>query len=192
MAYTLLMRHLILMRHAKTEGRNPDGDHARRLMPRGREDSALIVNYLKDNTIAPDYVLSSDATRTRGTVECMRPALAKDCQISFHEHLYLAEPEEILQAVWAVPATFQTLLVTGHNPGMHMLAFSLTDRNRRHLRSDLAGNFPTAAAAIFSFAAGGWSDIVPGGGTLEHFVTAKSLRSGDEDEPGPAARPEWR
>ncbi|MDP4594285.1 MAG: histidine phosphatase family protein [Beijerinckiaceae bacterium] len=184
------MRHLILMRHAKTENRNLGGDHARQLVPRGREDCALLVKYLQANQIIPDHVVSSDATRTRETVAQMQPALVPGCGITFLEQLYLAEPEEILQEIHSAPTSSQTLLVTGHNPGIHMLAFSLMDRKQRQLRSDLAGNFPTSAAAVFAFAADNWTGIEPGGGTLNHFITAKSLRPAsdavlDDDD-------EWR
>ena len=184
------MRHLILMRHAKTENRNPGGDHARQLVPRGRADCALLVQFLQASSIAADQVLSSDAVRTRETVAQMQPALAPGCGINFLEQLYLAEPEEILQEIHNTPASSQTLLVTGHNPGIHMLAFSLMDRKQRQLRSDLAGNFPTAAIAVFTFATDAWTGIEPGSGMLEHFVTAKSLQSGVA--PGSSARPEWR
>ena len=33
------MRRLVLMRHAKTEANNPEGDKARHLMPRGVQDA---------------------------------------------------------------------------------------------------------------------------------------------------------
>jgi len=179
------MRNLILMRHAKTEARTPGGDHARQLAPRGWSDCALIGQYLQSKALAPDRVLSSDATRTRETVEAIRPLLPPGCQTDFSNDLYLAEPEEILQEIRTVPSDTRTLLVVGHNPGMHMLAFSLGSRAKRSQRSYIAGHFPTAATAVFSCATNDWAAFAPGEGRLEHFVTAKSLRpaaTGDDDD----------
>lgn len=170
------MRHLILMRHAKTEGRNPGGDHARQLVARGVEDCALIVRFLHDQSVAPAYALVSDAARTRETMAAMQPAMSAAAGTAYLEELYLAEAEQILHEICSVPDTHETLLVIGHNPGMHELAFLLAGHGDRRLRRELTGSFPTAATAILSFDVAHWNDVQPRGGTLQYFVTAKSLR----------------
>ncbi|MCC2097683.1 MAG: histidine phosphatase family protein [Hyphomicrobiales bacterium] len=170
------MKRLILLRHAKTEASNMGGDHARALVERGRSDSALIASFLQSHELHPDHVLCSDATRTRQTLACLQSALEQDTSVVFSARLYLAEPEALMHEIWAAPGEAQTLLLIGHNPGLHELAYGLTGHAARQLRSQLLGNFPTAAMAVLTFDSQDWSEIAAGGGTLEHFVTAKSLR----------------
>lgn len=166
------------MRHAKTERSNPDGDHARVLMERGHSDSDLIAGWLAENGIRPDLALVSDAARTRQTMAKLKPALAEGADVRFSGSLYLAPPEAILHEIWATPANAETLLVVGHNPGIHELAFELAGSGERRLRSTLAGGFPTAALAVLDFDAPDWTGVAPGGGELKFCVTAKSLREG--------------
>ena len=60
------MRHLMLLRHAKTERDSPTGnDRDRRLNARGREDAPTLGRYLAAHRIVPQCVLVSPATRAR-------------------------------------------------------------------------------------------------------------------------------
>ena len=185
--YGPAMKRLILLRHAKTEATNRGGDHARELVQRGRDDAALICAFLQSHELLPDHVLCSDAARTRQTLASVQPALASNAEVAFSSRLYLAEAETLIHEIWSVPDSIQTLLLIGHNPGLHELAYGMTGQAPRQLRSALMGNFPTAAMAVLAFDVPAWSAIAAGGGTLERFVTAKSLRppapgGGDDDE----------
>ena len=173
------MRRLILMRHAKTERSNASGDHARRLVERGRTDARLIADYLQTLGLQAAAALVSDAARTRETASLMQPALADGAQVIFREKLYRAEAEDILHEIWAMPASLEPLLVVGHNPGMHELAHILTGHGVRRLRSELVGKFPTGATVVIEFQGNSWTDAMPGTGTITHFVMPKSLRGAD-------------
>lgn len=170
------MRQLILMRHAKTERSNPGGDHARLLTDRGQADARLIAGWLRDKGLAPAMVLVSDAARTRQTVAGLASALAPGAETVFSNKLYLAAPETILHEIWSAPDSAATLLVIGHNPGMHELAFTLAQKGPRNMRDLIAGYFPTGATAVFAFETGGWADVMPGRGAMTGFVAPKALR----------------
>jgi phosphohistidine phosphatase len=61
--------------------------------------------------------------------------------------LYLASPQEIMKQIYALHASWSSVLVVGHNPGLAMLA------------SMLAGGeveMPTAATVVFRAAAADW------------------------------------
>lgn len=166
------------MRHAKTERNNATGDHARVLAPRGHTDAGLVAQYLRDKGLAPTAALVSDATRTRETIAAMLPVFGAACETIVSQELYLAAPETILHTIWSAPDGPRTLLVVGHNPGIHALVFSLAQESPRKWRDAISHTFPTAAAAIFSFDTASWADVRPGTGTMTGFITAKSLRTG--------------
>jgi phosphohistidine phosphatase len=71
-----------------------------------------------------------------------------------------------------VDARVATLLVVGHNPGFHELAYDLATAAAR----DRIGKFPTAALARFELA-GGWADAGPGALRFVELVAPKALDS---------------
>jgi len=145
------MKRLILMRHGKTERSNPGGDFERRLTERGREDAALMGRLLADEGLGPDLALVSTARRTMETWAEAACAFPTARMISL-KTLYHAPAERILGEIEGVAGEAETVLVVGHNPGLHELVILL-------LRQGAAGpaviaraesRFPTATAAAFT------------------------------------------
>lgn len=188
------MRQLILMRHAKTEVHNSAGDHARNLTKRGLRDCVLITQELVRRNLVPDIALVSDATRTSQTAAAMKKQLQDEphgtLKIQLEAGLYLAAPDSIMQKIWTVPDPVQKLIIIGHNPGLHELAYELAGHGSDTLKQQLASNFPTSAVAVLTFAKttpdDSWADITSGAGTLDHFFTAKQLRAQDVLHEDPA------
>ena len=72
----------------------------------------------------------------------------------------------------------RSVLVVGHNPGLHDLALMLTGAHAmatdaQHTRA-LAEGFPAGALAEFTVAAA-WRDLGEGGGRLVRFLCPKDL-----------------
>ena len=66
------MKRLIVMRHAKSDwGTNAPTDHARPLNKRGQRDAPRVAQRLVELDWLPQYIVSSDSTRTRETYELM-------------------------------------------------------------------------------------------------------------------------
>jgi len=170
------MRRLMLLRHAKSDwSQAGGGDHERPLNARGRDAAPKIGAYLAHARIVPDLVLCSTAERTRQTCELVTAAFEKTLRIRFEDELYLAEPETIIGLVRAAPDKVQTLLIIGHNPGIHQAATDLTGGGKVQARELLAAKFPTAALAIIDFATDDWSDIGLHAGKLDRFITPRLL-----------------
>lgn len=76
------------------------------------------------------------------------------------------------------PGTARSILVIGHNPGLHDLALALMGPAGAALGGAsarrLAEGYPTAALAEFAIAAH-WPDLAEGGGRLVRFVSPKDL-----------------
>jgi phosphohistidine phosphatase len=146
------MRRLILFRHAKAEPRGPgEDDFDRPLAERGREDAALIGKALAAEGLAPDYALISPARRTAETWICARDVFPR-IRAELNRTLYNAAPEDIRAAIEAAADRSDTLIVVGHNPGLHELAVELlVEASASHAEVErMEQRFPTATAAVFA------------------------------------------
>jgi len=161
-------RHLVLMRHAKSDwGNESMSDHERPLNRRGMRDAPLMAQWLSENGLIPDQILSSSAERTRETVELMLPSWNRDPICSSTESLYLAAPDTIMSTVRGGEADAGILMVVAHNPGMAYLASSLAEKGL---------DMPTAAIAVFKVANTEWSELHSGTPMqLTHFMRPKAL-----------------
>jgi phosphohistidine phosphatase len=180
------MRRLMLLRHAKTEIDAPSGrDEDRRLDNRGRRDSAEIGSWIARNPPFPSLVLVSHAMRALQTWEiaweAMRELVAEP-MVEIVPELYGADVSQLLQVIHgACEADPQRLMLVGHNPGMHELAFALAGHGEAAARGALADNLPTAGLAIFDFDIDDWSNVALRRGRLMLFVSPKLIKQGSSD-----------
>ena len=72
-----------------------------------------------------------------------------------------------------VPKPVASLLLIGHNPGLHELALDLASTGAE--RERLEEKFPTAALATLALETT-WSRAAPSGATLTAYVVPKQLR----------------
>jgi len=176
------MRHLILLRHAKTERDSASGeDYDRRLDERGELDSALIGAWLAAQRVKPELALVSSAVRARETWEIVAPHLP-GCRAEFQDALYLANPLQIFKAIRSVPDSAASLLVLGHNPGLHELAWNLIGEAPDAAQAALAQNLPTSGAVTFDCPISAWPQLALQANKLRDFMTPKQLKA-DSDAP---------
>jgi phosphohistidine phosphatase len=171
---------LMLLRHAKAEKAEPGmRDQARRLNDRGRHDAEAIGAYLARHDLIPDLVAVSVAERTRETWEHVATAFSAAPRTKFEERLYNAGGEAILTAIKGTASNVRTLLMIGHNPGLHDAARLLIASGDVEARERLNEGLPTSGLAVIDFAGADWRKLHPHGGRLERFVTPRSLAAAD-------------
>jgi phosphohistidine phosphatase len=169
---------LMLLRHAKSEKAEPgQRDHERRLAPRGHADAAAIGGYMQRHGLMPDLALASTAQRTRETWE--RLALPRRLRVAYEERLYNAAADAVIAAAMETAGAVRTLLVIGHNPGLHEAARLLVASGDVEARERLNEGLPTAGLAVIDFAGHDWAKLHRRGGRLERFVTPRSLAEAD-------------
>ena len=171
------MLTLLLLRHAKSSWDDPKlEDHERPLAKRGVKDAPKVGAYIAEYELKPDYILCSDAVRTRATLTLIMPEWSgAPPETEFDEDLYLATPTTLLEAIRSVPSTARTLMVIGHNPGLHAVALELVGAGDRKLIASLAKGFPTASLAVLTFEAEDWAGVKSAGGRLRYFVSPKQI-----------------
>jgi phosphohistidine phosphatase len=170
------MRRLILFRHAKAERSQPGAaDRARGLIERGRKDAARMGAYMAKHALTPDRVLVSPALRTQETWKSASAAFCPTPGATTVERLYDAGEHTLLAIIKDVPTSAHTLLVIGHNPGLHELARLLIASGDIEAREQLIEKLPTSGLVIIDFAVDAWNRLHPHSGRLERFVTPESL-----------------
>lgn len=158
------MPRLLIVRHAKAATARPGGgDHSRPLAPAGLAQlpdlAAAIVGRLDASRL--DLVLCSTAARARETVAGVlqaEPTLAT-ARVKVKRALYLADVDDLLNVVRGLPASAETAMICGHNPGLHELALALLgDAADEQLRQGL----PTAGLAVVDLTRS-WASITDQG-----------------------------
>lgn len=159
---------LIVMRHAKSSWSSdaPD-DHSRPLNGRGRRDAPAIAQAVLDEGWAPDFVLSSTATRTRETWAGMAPVFKAEVPARFSQALYHAGARALWEELSRCPPGARCVLALGHNPGWESVVAALSGEHH---------SFTTANAALLEAPEGArWSSLPPRGWRLHALLRPKEL-----------------
>lgn len=169
----LMVKELLLVRHAKSDHFPDLEDHERPINTRGRDASLQLAQYLKAQHLIPDLVLSSTAKRTRETVDhCLKGIGKQPVPVKFRNDLYLATPGEILYEIQTTDNSVNRLMLVGHNPGIHQLAVWLAGASPSCQHTLLEG-FPTAAMALFLLAIHEWQAMSPDKSLLKEWFVPK-------------------
>jgi len=170
------MRRLLLFRHSKAEHPEPGRrDHARALTERGRADAALIGAYMARHALVPDRALVSPAARSEETWKHAVAAFRSAPAATSDQRIYDASPQTLVGLIKETPDSVHTLLVVGHNPGLHELALLLIASGDIDTRERMREKLPTSGLAIIDFAFDNWAKLHPHSGRLERFVDPRSL-----------------
>ncbi len=164
------------MRHAKSSWDDPKlPDHARPLNPRGRAAAVAMRDVMRDLGLEPDLILVSSARRTLQTLAALEP-WEETPLVEAMDGLYLATGAALLTALNGVAETARSVLLIGHNPGLHDLALALAgplDAANGEMRN-LGEGYPTGALAEFTIP-GPWHGLTEGGARLVRFVAPRDL-----------------
>jgi phosphohistidine phosphatase len=168
------VRTVILLRHGKSSWSDPTlADLDRPLAPRGERASRKIAEYIRRKKIRPALVLCSPSLRTRQTLEAIESSLGKGSPVEREPELYAASEEELLQRLQALPESFDSVMLIGHNPGLHELARVLASRGADLPR--LEEKFPTGALATLVVEGESWVTLGPGDAELVDYVVPRQL-----------------
>lgn len=161
------MKTIHLLRHAKSSWKDSDlSDFERPLNGRGREAAPLVGQFILQNKIRPDLILSSPAERARETATLVIKAAKLSAELRFDERIYEASAARLLDVVSQIDESVGVAMLVGHNPGMEDLLETLT--GERH-------SMPTAALARIILDVEKWSKVRERTGRLDWLVRVKEL-----------------
>jgi phosphohistidine phosphatase len=163
------MHRLFILRHAKAATHPPTasgGDHDRPLAARGAAVLPGVARSIAEQLDGHplDLVLCSTSSRTRETVDLVaqaEPAIAA-APLKLDGRLYLADPARLLKTLRKVPKDTATVLLCGHNPGLHQLALLLLGDGlmlgEESIPPRLAYDLPTAGLVVVDLS-GSWTSV---------------------------------
>jgi phosphohistidine phosphatase len=170
----------MLLRHAKTERAKPgERDRDRNLTKRGRSDAPIIGAYMARHGLVPDLALVSPATRAEETWALVANSFARTPKTVNEERIYNAEPQKLMDLV-AETEGAKSLVLVGHNPGLHDLAVQLIASGDVEARERIAEGLPTSGLVVIDLAFDDWSRLHPHSGRLERFISPRLIAAETE------------
>lgn len=164
------MLTLLLMRHAKSSWNKPGlDDHDRPLNQRGHRDAPRMGDYLAEQALIPDHILSSTALRAQTTARHVLSRFETEPELELTSDLYAAAPGQYLEVLRSVDRPCQRLLIVAHNP------------TTEEVIEQICGGYevmPTAAIAVVEYRANNWSELrLDGGGRLRSVFRPREVLS---------------
>ena len=124
-----------LVRHAKSSWDDFSlSDFDRPLNDRGRRDAPIMAKNLWSKVPDIDLFICSGAKRARETCAYFIKGVPKE-KVLYTDHLYHAGPDEILEVLYGIDRSIDTVVLFGHNPGFTYMHNRYAD--------DLLDNLPT-------------------------------------------------
>ena len=163
------MKHVIIVRHAKSVPYGYDNDFHRDLTDRGINDAEKISTRLKESGIVPDLVIASPALRTMHTARIFCKNLGYDVESIRQEADFYegATTRDFIEVFQQLPEEVQTVFVFGHNPGVYYLVSNLM----KYFNADM----PTCSTVAVDFPVEKWTEVAERGGKLAFQHVAKSM-----------------
>jgi phosphohistidine phosphatase len=114
------MKTLYIVRHAKSSWSHPDlPDHDRPLLEKGKKRTRKIINFMKEEGVKIDFIISSSATRASETALYFAKGLNYDPrEIKADPALYHANAEEIFNQFNDLSDKYSNVMIVGHNPAL--------------------------------------------------------------------------
>jgi len=170
------MKRLTLLRHAKS---GDDGtvarDFDRPLNAKGRRAARTIGRHMRDEALRFDAVIASPAVRVAETLAEVESVYDLGLVPDWNKQLYLATPDELLDAIHQAPAEAESILLVGHNPGLEQLVLRLVPHGADGARGEVAIKYPTASLVELRFPVERWDQVADGAADLVRFVRPRDL-----------------
>ena len=146
------MKRLLILRHAKSSWADSSiSDWQRPLNDRGLRDAPRCGAWLRDRSLVPEVIITSDAVRARTTAEIVAKAAGFAKEILLEPSLYHATPHDVLAVLNGVQdQSAATVLIVGHNPGLEELVRLLSGEHH---------DLPTTALVHFRMSIDRWSEL---------------------------------
>jgi phosphohistidine phosphatase len=148
------MKTLLLMRHAKSSWKDPDlSDRDRPLNAMGKKEVSMMGALILEKELLPQVILASSAERTRQTAKMLAERCDFKGEVKYLDSLYMAEPQQCLEAVKTLPNNLERVMLIGHNPGLEGLLQILSSR---------VESLPTGALAYLVLPICSWQELGDG------------------------------
>lgn len=164
------MKTLYIVRHAKSSWDSPShADHERPLLEKGKKRTKRVIDYLLENNITVDLIISSHAVRARSTANIIANALhypVNEIQIS--EKIYHGDVENLFNLFYDLSDNIQSLMLVGHNPTFTNFANFFLD--------DKIDWLPTSAIVCIEFNTEQWEQLPISDKKVKFVISPKLMK----------------
>lgn len=158
---------LVLLRHAKSDKSNMTmPDIQRPLEESGREEAKEMGEYIKQNVMGLDAIVSSPSVRTKQTLEIICPIIgfAYD-KVIWDSSLYACSGDHLVKTI-KEKSHGQVVMFVGHNPSITDVANALQDEQ-------IIDEVKTCGVVQIWFPVGAWSRISADSSKLSFYAKPK-------------------
>ncbi len=158
------MKTLLLIRHAKSDWPENMKDFDRPLAEKGFNDAEKMANFLFNENISIDKMITSPALRAKTT--CSIFAEKYQMNVCEDAELYHAQNSEFINAISKADEKANSLAIFSHNDGISDFASSLCG-------DDL--QLKTCAVAIFELKSETWANFRKNSIVLKDYFSPKEI-----------------
>ncbi len=163
----LLMKNLILVRHAKSSWEVPMHDKDRGLTCQGMKDAHLVSTHVKDLVPKTYIILSSSAKRATNTALIFAQNLTYPIEsIIYKDDLYTFDDNKLENVIKSSNNSFETVILFGHNGAITDFVNNFGDI--------YIENVPTSGFVYLNFETDEWEKIKKG--KIKEIIFPKDLR----------------
>jgi len=167
-----MSKELCLLRHGKSDRDLAVDDFDRPLKKRGKTAVQRMGEWMQQQLILPDYLVSSPAKRAISTANIAHKALTVEgLDIMQDKRMYQSGLEAIKSVLAECPINAARVLLVGHNPDLEDLLIYLVGASRLPETNKL---LPTSSLVRLKMPED-WSTLEPGCAQLLSITYAKSL-----------------
>ncbi len=147
------MKTIYIIRHGKSAWDDPNlKDHDRTLLQKGITRTEKVGNYLADQNIRPDIMVSSSAVRALETSKILAAKLNyPEEKIRIESDIYHQGTEYLMELLYGLPNDVNSVILVGHNP-------TFTHFANKFLGHPIDG-LPTTGTVSITFKTEKWEEI---------------------------------
>lgn len=160
------MKHLIIIRHAKSSWDFPLEDKKRPLIDSGIQAISKVGISAREFVSEEFTVWSSTAVRAAETAKIFcKESNLNDLKIQFKEELYTFNENQLEKSIKSCDDSIQKLILFGHNEAITNFVNKFGDKN--------IFNVPTAGLTYLQFETNSWKNIAKG--TIVKYIFPKEI-----------------
>ncbi len=164
-------RQLLIMRHGKANWEIDIDDLQRPMTERGVEEAKNIGQWLNQQPLHPDIIISSNASRALATSQQVAEAMGIS-DIKQDARIYNASLSQLLQVLADISSEYKRPMIVGHNPGFEDLLLHLADVGEQFYKD--GSLFTTGTVAVLNMP-DDWQQLDRQCGELVDVVRGGSL-----------------